>query len=164
MATDQLTDEVSRVVMSLFNSSEVAFLTSCFFLRGAKRSKEIYAEYVHIPLTDEYLLSFDFKSFKSNTLQNERARSKYLNILKIELFIKKMPQHITFNFIIIKKNWQTRTSCCVIYNNDRDLMQIGILIACRNWEIMLLKYRRSVKKNMNIPNTTAELFIMIFDN
>ena len=43
-------------------------------------------------------------------------------------------------------------------------MQIGILIACRKWEIMLLKYRWSVKKNMNIPNTTAELFIMIFDN
>ena len=31
VAIDQLTDGVSRVVMSLFNSSEVAFLTSWFF-------------------------------------------------------------------------------------------------------------------------------------
>ena len=48
-----------------------------------------------------------------------------------------MQQYITFNFIIVKKNWHTRTSCYVIYNNDR---------ACRNWEIMFLKYRLSVKK------------------
>lgn len=47
-----------------------------------------------------------------------------------------MKQYITFNFIIELKEKLTYRQ-----NNDRDFVQIGILIACRNWEIMLLKYR-----------------------
>ena len=78
VATDQLSDEVSRFVMSLFNSSEVAFLKSCFFLRAAKQSKDSILSAIR---------QVFIYSFKSNTLQNELARSTYLNIVKIELFI-----------------------------------------------------------------------------
>ena len=83
MATDQLTDEVSRVVMSLFNSSEAASLTS-FFLKGLQNTQNKFMLRMYTsPLTDEYLYYASIlsaihqvfiHSFKSNTLQNKLAR------------------------------------------------------------------------------------------